>query len=198
MGSSKGAVFIQEHKHQLVEVVLLPGVIRVGLNNQLLARLVADQPVRPGANRLLRVGFGVVFICRDNPQGTEHIDERALRRLELDTHSEWIHRLSLEEVAHIDLATTGRRIVVGVSHVLGGQWRAVGELEVGLELEGPGLAIRAGLIIAKQKTAPGQILVLLEQRAVQQQIAAVAPAQHRVEAFGWFIANGQLQGAVLR
>ncbi|MNC69012.1 hypothetical protein D3C75_1196640 [compost metagenome] len=40
---------------------------------------------------------------------------------------------------------------------------------------------------------PAEIGVLFEQRAVQQQVAAVAPAQQRVEPFGGFGADGELE-----
>ena len=86
LGTGKRAVFIKENKHQCVEVIFLTGVVRVGLNNQLLTRLITDQPVRPCSNRLLRVGFGVVLVSRNDAQRAQYIDKGALRRFEFNTH----------------------------------------------------------------------------------------------------------------
>ncbi|MMZ71042.1 hypothetical protein D3C85_1685400 [compost metagenome] len=44
-----------------------------------------------------------------------------------------------------------------------------------------------------EQILPAEISVLLEQRAVQQQMAAVAPTQQRVKPFGGLTADGELE-----
>ncbi|MNH26744.1 hypothetical protein D3C79_868120 [compost metagenome] len=44
-----------------------------------------------------------------------------------------------------------------------------------------------------QRILPTEIRVLLEQRAVQQQVAAVTPAKQRVKPFGGLTADGELE-----
>ncbi|MNR18578.1 hypothetical protein D3C85_1353120 [compost metagenome] len=84
-------------------------------------------------------------------------------------------------------------MLVGEGHILGGQRRAVGKLEIRLEADEPALAILARLDRLGQHPLPAQVGILLEQRAVQQQVAAVAPAEQGVEAFGGLGADGELE-----
>ncbi|MNS85067.1 hypothetical protein D3C72_1189190 [compost metagenome] len=193
LGGGIGALLVDEDEHQPLEVVVLPGVIGIFLHHQLLAGQEASQPVGAGAYRLAGVALGIVIPLRHYAERPQHVDEGALGGAQADGHLQRGDHPGGDEVAHVDLATTLGGAVVGEGHILGIERRAVGELKAGLEADEPALAILARADRLGQQVLPAQVGPLLEQRAVQQQVAAVAPAEQRIEALGGFAADGELE-----
>ena len=185
LGGGERGVFVHEHHHDALHHGRFAVVVGVRLENDLLAAIPLGQLVATGADGIAAVIVAVRMGGADAHRGKRvHKDVEGMHHADLDRLV--VERHGLGHHGQIDLGRRGVFDAVdGEGHVFGGQRLAVGELDVGADLERPHHAVLAAFVGRCQVVMQAHVGVGLDQRRLDERLVhvlAAAPCDERVEA----------------